>query len=90
MVAETIPEAAIEQTPAVTTPAVEAKDYMAAGQMAQASSDMPQSKLRDEVSANDVAEPTDTIQTTDSPASQRKTPPTDDMPADNPDKPVRS
>jgi hypothetical protein len=90
MVAETIPEAAIEQTPAATTPAVEAKDYMAAGQMAQASSDMPQSKLRDEVSANDVAEPVDTTQTSDSAVSQPKTLPSDDMPADNPDKPVRS
>lgn len=90
MVAETIPEAAIEQTPAATTPAVEAKDYMAAGQMAQANNDIPQSKLRDEVSVNDVATPADTTQTSDSPASQPMTLPTDDMPADNPDKPVRS
>ncbi|KEQ74544.1 hypothetical protein M436DRAFT_71960 [Aureobasidium namibiae CBS 147.97] len=57
LVAETIPEAAIEQTPAATTPAVEAKDYMAAGQIAQANSDMPQSKLREEVSVNDTCSP---------------------------------
>jgi hypothetical protein len=91
MVAETIPEAAIEQTPTVTTPAVEAKDYMAAGQMAHANGDMPQSKLRDEVSPNDVAGPADdTTQTTGSAASQSMTLPADDLPADNPDKPVRS
>ncbi|KAG9669417.1 hypothetical protein KCU99_g6692, partial [Aureobasidium melanogenum] len=88
MVAETIPEAAIEQTPAVTTPAVEAKDYMAAGQIAHGNSDMPQSKLRDEVSAEDVVEPATVTQTTDSNAAQPMTLPADDMPADNPDKPV--
>jgi hypothetical protein len=90
MVAETIPEAAIEQTPTASTPAVEAKDYMAAGQIAHANGDMPQSKLRDEVSPNDVAGPTDTTQTTDSATSDSKTLPADEMPADNPDKPVRS
>ncbi|KAG9543100.1 hypothetical protein KCU97_g21870, partial [Aureobasidium melanogenum] len=88
MVAETIPEAAIEQTPAVTTPAVEAKDYMAAGQIAHGNSDMPQSKLRDEVSAEDVVEPATATQTSDSKAAQPMTLPADDMPADNPDKPV--
>ncbi|KAI4731386.1 hypothetical protein E4T49_00999 [Aureobasidium sp. EXF-10728] len=88
MVAETIPEAAIEQTPAVTTPAVEAKDYMAAGQIAHGNSDMPQSKLRDEVTADDVAEPADTTHTTEADAPQPMTLPADDLPADNPDKPV--
>ncbi|KAK6003227.1 hypothetical protein QM012_001072 [Aureobasidium pullulans] len=91
MVAETIPEAAIEQTPAVTTPAVEAKDYLAAGQIAHGNSDIPQSKLRDEVSAEDVVEPaaaTTTTKTKDSNTAQPMTLPADDMPADNPDKPV--
>jgi hypothetical protein len=90
MVAETIPEAAIEQTPTASTPAVEAKDYMAAGQIAHANGDMPQSKLRDEVSPSDVTGPADTTQTTDSATSDSKTQSADDMPADNPDKPVRS
>ncbi|KAG9677335.1 hypothetical protein KCU95_g16427, partial [Aureobasidium melanogenum] len=88
MVAETIPEAAIEQTPAVTTPAVEAKDYMAAGQIAHGNNEMPQSKLRDEVSAEDVAEPATATQTSETKAAQPMTLPADDMPADNPDKPV--
>ncbi|KAH0364976.1 hypothetical protein KCU65_g6451, partial [Aureobasidium melanogenum] len=88
MVAETIPEAAIEQTPAVTTPAVEAKDYLAAGQIAHGNNDMPQSKLRDEVSAEDVVEPATATQTSDTEAAQPMTLPADDMPADNPDKPV--
>lgn len=37
--AETVPEAAIEATPALTTPAVEAKDYMAAGELQQTHND---------------------------------------------------
>lgn len=79
MVAETIPEAAIEATPAATTPAVEAKDYMAAGQLAH--NDMVSSKLRDEVSVDD--------ESTSNDKPQAMTLPLDDMPADNPDKPVK-
>lgn len=90
MVAETIPEAAIEQTPAATTPAVEAKDYMAAGHVAHGNGDLPQSKLRDEVSADDMAENGDASPSTDSDKPQAMTLPVDDMPADNPDKPVRN
>ncbi|OBW65353.1 MAG: hypothetical protein AUREO_012620 [Aureobasidium pullulans] len=88
MVAETIPEAAIEQTPAATTPAVEAKDYMAAGHVAHGNGDLPQSKLRDEVSADDMAENGDASPSTDGDKPQAMTLPVDDMPADNPDKPV--
>ncbi|CAC9892352.1 unnamed protein product [Aureobasidium pullulans] len=88
MVAETIPEAAIEQTPAATTPAVEAKDYMAAGHVAHGNGDLPQSKLRDEVSADDMAENGDASPSTDSDKPQAMPLPVDDMPADNPDKPT--
>jgi hypothetical protein len=83
MVAETIPEAAIEQTPAATTPAVEAKDYMAAGQLSQGSVDHAPSKLRDGLSADAPSEHYD--------ASELDKPTTSpDTAADNPDKPVRS
>ncbi|KEQ98447.1 hypothetical protein AUEXF2481DRAFT_36955 [Aureobasidium subglaciale EXF-2481] len=90
LVAETIPEAAIEQTPTATTPAVEAKDYLAAGEVAHSTNAMPQSKLRDEVAADHVDASATTNHATESNDARPMTLPTDDMPADNPDKPVRS
>lgn len=83
-VAETIPEAAIEATPAVATPAVEAKDYLAAGQLAHAVDEKPDSKLKNATSASPAAE----SDAPSSPAPAAMTLPSDDMPADNPDKPV--
>ncbi|KAI5201405.1 hypothetical protein E4T39_05232 [Aureobasidium subglaciale] len=88
MVAETIPEAAIEQTPTATTPAVEAKDYLAAGQVAHSTNGMSQSKLREQVSADDAGASANADQATDSNASQSMPLPADDMPADNPAKPI--
>ncbi|KAI5254048.1 hypothetical protein E4T42_02597 [Aureobasidium subglaciale] len=88
LVAETIPEAAIEQTPTATTPAVEAKDYLAAGEVAHSTNAMPQSKLRDEVAADHVDASATTNHATESNDARPMTLPTDDMPADNPDKPI--
>ncbi|GAB7355369.1 hypothetical protein MBLNU459_g5893t1 [Dothideomycetes sp. NU459] len=92
---ETIPEAAIEQTP-VETPAVEAKDYMAAGDLAESSKDAEMeaagSKLKGMTLADDNdnndgdnAAPQDgTAQS----GSVEPPPPTQDLPVEDPDKPV--
>lgn len=77
---ETIPEAAIEATPAMT-PAVEAKDYMAAGSLQSYNSISLQPKR------NHNNEDT----TSNTPSNLNSmTLPGDGLPADNPDKPVSS
>lgn len=86
-ITETIPEAAIEQTP-VETPAVEAKDYMAAGEIAKSKRDEvvdgAGSKLKDMTIADDddaLAEASDEDKPVEAQQPQ-------DLPAEHPDKPV--
>lgn len=78
---ETIPENAIEATPAATTPAVEARDYMAAGEH------QTQDKGDEEKTIQEVGSKLKemTLPADDAPADNSS-----ELPPDNPDKPVTS
>ncbi|KAK8195996.1 hypothetical protein M8818_007147 [Zalaria obscura] len=85
IISETIPEAAIEQTPAAT-PAVEAKDYLAAGNLAHGKE--VESPFEDDKPETPIKKDKDEGVANVSSRLKEMTLPDEDMPASNPDKPV--